>query len=190
MRRHRTILSLAVLVLGGSLLATGCFRPPPPPHPAPLAIPDPPAPPGAGVPNLKPSPPGHDFGTVVLGHASAPTTLTVTNVGTGPSKAIAVDNPLPLPNMPPGQFSVVSDMCSGKALGVGASCSYAVTFHPTTSGQKVALVMVHEQAKLTLPIRPPDGFGSLLFGRGRLPAIPLPARAPAAPVEAAPRTTG
>lgn len=75
---------------------------------------------------LKFKPEQHDFGKIVVTHASAPLTVMVTNKSSVPinfSSIVASEN-----------FSIETDKCSGAALAPGASCRVQVVFKPTLMG--------------------------------------------------------
>jgi hypothetical protein len=73
-----------------------------------------------------PSPTYHGFGYVMPGDASGPFTVTLTNAGSKPLD-------LGAPTVP-SQFELSADACSGTSVAVGAACTVAVTFRPTTTG--------------------------------------------------------
>jgi hypothetical protein len=75
---------------------------------------------------LKFKPDQHDFGKIIVTHASTPLTVTVTNKSSAPvnfSSIVAGEN-----------FSIASDKCSGAALAPGASCRLQVVFKPLLMG--------------------------------------------------------
>lgn len=87
-------------------------------------------------PGVSASPTFIDFGNIVSGSSSAARTVTLTNVGSAN---------LVLGTLAAGtsQFSISADTCSGQTLTVsGGSCSFAVTFSPTSSGLKSDSVTV------------------------------------------------
>jgi hypothetical protein len=83
------------------------------------------------------APSTHDFGEQVLGSSSAAETFTVTNSGGEPSGAPLVA----LEGVDSGEFALASNSCSA-ALAPGASCSFDVSFAPSSSGEKSAEVQV------------------------------------------------
>jgi len=108
------------------------------PAPARTATPTP-TPTATATPNglvtLLPSP--LDFGTVIAGQSSAPSTTTLTN-GTGKKvtiSGIAIGN----------DFGIVSTTCSS-VLKPGQSCNYLVSFHPRSAGTKNELFRVFDSA--------------------------------------------
>jgi hypothetical protein len=77
-------------------------------------------------PTLKLKPERHDFGKIMVTHASTPLTVTVTNNSSAPinfTSIVASEN-----------FSIETDKCSGAALAPGASCRLQVVFKPTLIG--------------------------------------------------------
>jgi hypothetical protein len=86
---------------------------------------------GAGIANapaLAVSPAKLAFGLVVVGAASPPTKITLTNNGTAPvpitTAVLAGDQA--------GDFALGADLCTGKSLAPSASCTLSVTFSPHT----------------------------------------------------------
>ena len=80
--------------------------------------------PAAGV-----SPSSIDFGTVGAGLTSPPRTLTVADTGSAPltigTVALGGNNP--------GQFTILSDACSGNTIQPGDSCKVRLEFAPSSS---------------------------------------------------------
>ena len=85
------------------------------------------------------SPTSHDFGTVAAGSTST-TTFTVTNTGQQTSAAIHTA----LEGADAAEFTIgnLTDLCTGVTLGVGASCTFDVTFAPAAADPKSATVTV------------------------------------------------
>jgi outer membrane protein assembly factor BamB len=81
----------------------------------------------------------NDYGTVVDGTSSTPTTFTVTNFGSTATTALTDA----LGGADPAPFHVTVDTCAGSALAAGASCTIAVTFAPTTPVVPTATLTVH-----------------------------------------------
>jgi hypothetical protein len=75
-----------------------------------------------------------DYGTLLDGTSSAPTTFTVTNFGSGATTAISDT----LTGPDPSQFDITSDTCAGKSLAAQASCTIQGTFAPTRPGVQTA----------------------------------------------------
>jgi outer membrane protein assembly factor BamB len=75
-----------------------------------------------------------DYGTVLDGTSSLPTTFTITNFGSSATTAITDT----LSGADPAQFRVTSDGCAGAALAGGASCAVGVAFAPTLPGIRTA----------------------------------------------------
>ena len=79
-----------------------------------------------------------DYGTVLDGTSSPPTTFTVTNFGSSPTSAITDT----LTGADSLQFRVTSDTCAGISLAGGASCTIGVSFDPTLFGLRQATLAV------------------------------------------------
>ena len=93
---------------------------------------------GLAPASLSIDPTDRNFGSIVTGSESAPTTFTVTNDGDVASSEISVaidDDDL-------SQFNVVSDDCGGDPLDASASCEVEVAFAPTETGEKNAILDV------------------------------------------------
>ena len=80
-----------------------------------------------------------DYGTLIDGTSSAPTTFTVTNFGSTPTTGISDS----LVGADPLQFRVTSDTCAGAVLTGGASCTIGVAFAPTLPGGFTASLAVN-----------------------------------------------
>jgi hypothetical protein len=89
---------------------------------------------GATPGALSLSPGTQDFGTVAVGAASQATVFTVANTGQSPTAALA----LAITGQEAAEFTLGSDLCSGKTLAGGASCTVGVTFSPTAAGAATA----------------------------------------------------
>jgi hypothetical protein len=92
---------------------------------------------GANGPQLSLSSDQVLLGEVLVG-SSAPYTFTATNTGDYPleiQKAFLVSGT-------PLMFPILSDTCGGQAIAVGASCTIAGNFQPTTTGQKDASIII------------------------------------------------
>lgn len=81
--------------------------------------------------NVAIAPNPSDFGSVVVGASSAATTFTMTNSGGTPTAVLTVSSAST-------EFVVGNDLCSGNALAASASCTFAVTFTPSSAGSKSA----------------------------------------------------
>jgi hypothetical protein len=77
-----------------------------------------------------------DFGTVVSGSASTPTTITVTNAGAQRSGALIVGV------VDAVTFPTAQDTCNGTVLDPGASCTVSVRFQPAAAGAKTTTLRV------------------------------------------------
>lgn len=91
-----------------------------------------------GEPMLSADPAGADLGTLDVGSASSPTKVTVTNSGFFDTIVATVA----LSGLNPGDFRLVSDTCTARALPLGAACEIDVLFSPTAAGPRTALVTV------------------------------------------------
>jgi outer membrane protein assembly factor BamB len=92
--------------------------------------------PGAGLtvsPTFAP-----DYGTMLDGTRSSPTTFTVTNFGSS-ATSVLIDT---FTGKDPSQFQVTSDTCARKTLAGGASCTIGVAFAPTLPGLRQATLSV------------------------------------------------
>jgi hypothetical protein len=87
---------------------------------------------------LSMSPTSHDYGSVVSGSSSAPSTFTVTNTGGSASAALGTS----LGGSDPGQFQLGASTCTG-TLTPGHSCTVAASFSPTSTGPKSATLAVN-----------------------------------------------
>jgi hypothetical protein len=86
-----------------------------------------------------------DLGNVVVGQTSLPGALGVQNSGAGD----LVVGQITLAGTHPGDFSVVSDSCSGQTLSTGASCALSLT--------ATAAVLGLRTASLSIPSNDPGG---------------------------------
>jgi hypothetical protein len=99
------------------------------------------------------SPPTLSFGSDPVGTPSPTATVTVTNFGPGPvtvnSEQVTTD---------PADFSVGAT-CTGQILAVNGSCSFTVTFNPTSAGVHLGLVTIN--TSVGSPTIGLSGFGTL-----------------------------
>jgi outer membrane protein assembly factor BamB len=93
---------------------------------------------GIGI-GLAIDPASTDYGLVLDGTRSQPTTFTVTNFDSAATSAIT--DSLSGPN--PSRYRVISDTCAGVALAAGATCTIAAEFVPTLSGVRRATLTAH-----------------------------------------------
>jgi hypothetical protein len=101
----------------------------------------------SAAPDITVSPLVLDYGSVAIGTKSTGQTVTVRNVGT----AALVIGTVTLGGLNPDQFLVVvapNNLCAGRILAAGESCTMRVRFSPTTAGPKTA--------KLRIPSNDPD----------------------------------
>lgn len=95
----------------------------------------------AGMPSLSVSPPTLVFGTVAVGAASAPQTITLENNGTGAASPITMSLPAGL---------LQTNTC-GNSLGAGARCAISVTYAPATPGSLNDRILITSGAAI-LPV--------------------------------------
>src|ERR1051326_1748157 len=121
LRRAAVLAAVAVSLVALSILGTGV---------------------AAAAPIVTFTPSSLTFAAQTIGTTSSPQSVTVANTGDAPlfinSAAIGGANPL--------DFTVVGDGCSGLTLGAGSSCTMSITFSPTASGTRSALLNVTDNA--------------------------------------------
>jgi len=78
-----------------------------------------------------------DFGAIAFGQSSQPKTVTITAGGT----QLAVTS-IVLTGAQAGNFAISSNLCSGRTLDPGASCTFTVVYTPTIQGPVSASVTV------------------------------------------------
>jgi hypothetical protein len=84
-----------------------------------------------GKPDLQPNEATHDYGTVTDGSASTNVTETFHNDGFKPSGTVGTA----LGGVGGGNWTIMSDGCSGTTVAPGGSCDVTVEFTPIASGQ-------------------------------------------------------
>ena len=106
---------------------------------------------GARLPAVLLSPPGLNFGTVAIRHASAAQSVRLTNSGTAPLQisSIAVS----------GDFALSNRTC-GSQLNPGSSCTVSVTFTPTAKGTRTGTLLFRDNAPNSPQSIPLTGTGS------------------------------
>ena len=92
-----------------------------------------------------------DLGNVAVGKPGTPATFTLSNSGWDASALveIAVTDP---------QFTIGNDLCTGLPLAAGETCTFTVTFIPTSAGVKSTVVAVSSGNVLDLQ-KPIQGTG-------------------------------
>jgi hypothetical protein len=82
-----------------------------------------------------------NLGSVQVGQAGTASVFTVTNKGVAATGALtlATDD---------AEFAIDSDACSGLSLAASATCTFTVTFSPTTAGAKSSVVTAKSGATL------------------------------------------
>jgi hypothetical protein len=95
---------------------------------------------GSGVPDAKLTPGSHNFGTVAKGMPSNPQTFTLHN-----SELTALSVSIGFTGTNAGDFSLSDNNC-GTKLASYASCTFSVTFTPSTTGPEKATLAVKDNA--------------------------------------------
>jgi hypothetical protein len=95
-----------------------------------------------GVPGVSVSPPSISYGTVAIGTSSSPTIVTVTSNGTSGLSVTGVA----IGGTNAAEFSKSSDTCTGTTVPTGSTCTFRVTFSPTTGGAKSGTATVSTNA--------------------------------------------
>ncbi|HEY1280653.1 MAG TPA: choice-of-anchor D domain-containing protein [Acidimicrobiales bacterium] len=99
-------------------------------------------------PVLVVSPSALDFGTVLIGAAGSPQTVTIRNTGTGATSTAAT-----ITGAAAGDFALTTNGCAGRSLAAGASCTLTVAFSPQGSGARSASVTVSGTGGASATIR-------------------------------------
>jgi hypothetical protein len=94
------------------------------------------------TPGLQITPNPSSYGSVNVGSASSPVTLTVTSIGTATA---TLGNPIATFNDP--EFALTGGTCTAnQSLVVGATCTLTVVFSPTSAGVKNATIVTGANA--------------------------------------------
>ncbi len=88
----------------------------------------------SGFTGLSANPAMKDFGSVLVSGTSAAQTFTLTNTGATTTGAIA----LAINGINATEFAILSDLCTGKTLANGATCTLGVVFSPVNTGARSA----------------------------------------------------
>ena len=99
-------------------------------------------------PVLSASPSSLDFGTVFIGAAASPQTVTIRNTGNGATSTTAT-----VTGAAAGDFAVTTNGCAGRSLSAGASCTLTIAFSPQGSGGRSASVTVSGTGGASATIR-------------------------------------
>ena len=91
-----------------------------------------------GEPTLRTDPAGADLGVTVVGQPSAEFVFDVQNISLVPTSVARID----VTGEHAGDFAITSDSCVNRPLNPRSTCSVGVTFTPTSSGRRTALVQV------------------------------------------------
>lgn len=91
----------------------------------------------AGDPTLIANPGGVDFDAGIVGDVAGRTAIDITNVGFLPTSVAR----LTIGGLHPGDFSIVTESCTGRALNSEAACAIELEFQPTAVGYRSALVI-------------------------------------------------
>lgn len=88
--------------------------------------------------SLSVSPTSLAFGNAVIGVTSLPKTVTITNTGEA-NLEIGI---ITITTLIPGEFNIVDDLCSGVTIAPTGTCTFGVTFAPTTNVAKTGTVII------------------------------------------------
>jgi Tol biopolymer transport system component len=91
-----------------------------------------------GEPMLRANPAGQALGSVVVGQLGTEFLFDVENISTVPTSVAAVRVVGPNPN----DFIISSNSCERRSLNPRSTCSIGVTFSPTASGRRTAVIEV------------------------------------------------
>ena len=91
-----------------------------------------------GDPMLRTNPAGQALGSIVVGQSGPEFLFDVENISLLPTSAASVRVVGPNPE----DFVVSSNSCAGRSLNPRSTCSIGVTFAPTASGQRSAVIEV------------------------------------------------
>ncbi len=92
----------------------------------------------AGDPILQANPGGVDMEPAIVGESGGRVAIGITNNGFAPTRIARID----LGGLHPGDFEVVTESCTGRALNATASCAIEVEFKPRAPGYRSTLVRV------------------------------------------------
>ena len=107
-----------------------------------------------GDPMLRTNPAGQALGSVVVGQSSAEFLFDVENISLVPTSVASIRVVGPHPD----DFIISSNSCEGRSLNPRSTCSVGVTFVPTASGQRSAVVeLATPTGQYTVMV--PDGEG-------------------------------
>ncbi|MDX2379441.1 MAG: choice-of-anchor D domain-containing protein [Acidimicrobiia bacterium] len=107
-----------------------------------------------GEPALRADPAGADLGRVVVGSASAEFHFDVANISVFPTSIASVQ----VSGEHRSDFAVSTNNCADRPLNPGVTCNVGITFAPTASGRRTALVEVHTpQGQYTSVVAAGDG---------------------------------
>jgi Tol biopolymer transport system component len=107
-----------------------------------------------GEPMLRTNPAGQALGSVVVGQSGAEFLFDVENISLVPTSVASVR----VVGMHPWDFVISSNSCEGRSLNPRSTCSIGVTFAPTASGQRTAVVeLATPTGQYTVMV--PDGHG-------------------------------
>ncbi|RPH51738.1 MAG: choice-of-anchor D domain-containing protein [Desulfobacteraceae bacterium] len=88
------------------------------------------------------SPASISFLNVAENRTSTAQTVTITNIG---GEALDISD-ISLSGTDSGLFKKVNDVCTGKSIGKGVSCTFGITFSPKSGGAKTATVTIASNA--------------------------------------------
>jgi uncharacterized repeat protein (TIGR01451 family) len=114
-------------------------------------------------PTLGTSPSSVAFGDQLVGSASGPHTVMITNTAPSGSQSLML-SPLSIAGVNSADFNLGNDTCSGASLAAGNSCTVDIRFAPTAAGARSADLVIPNNA-----VSSPDTVAL----RGNGTAIPL-----------------
>jgi len=97
---------------------------------------------------LSASPSSLDFGTVLIGTAGSPQTVTIRNTGNGATSSTAS-----ITGAAASDFALTTNGCAGRSLSAGASCTLTIAFSPGQPGARTAIVTVSGTGGASATIR-------------------------------------
>jgi hypothetical protein len=91
-----------------------------------------------GEPVLQANPPGLDLETAEVGSSGTRRSVDIRNISFAPTSISTIR----LVGEHPGDFEVVTQSCTNRALNPNATCTVEIGFNPTTSGRRMAILQV------------------------------------------------
>lgn len=90
-----------------------------------------------GEPALRAEPAGIDLDEAVVGRVGERRAIDIWNVGAVPTEVISVE----IGGRDPGDFTITSQACTGRALNPGATCAIEIEFVPTAATLRTASIV-------------------------------------------------